>query len=258
LDIVGARYIRDVKPGEMVVADEKGLRSFQIEKGTQRLDVFEFIYFARPDSLIMGKSVDQVRQNLGAQLAKEKKIEADIVIPVPDSAIPAALGYSKESGVPFYMGLIKNRYVHRTFISPEQHVRKQSIQIKLNPMKHILSGKRVVVIDDSIVRGTTSQEIIRMIREAGAKEVHLLISSPPVKYPDFYGINTPFQGELIAAKRKIEDIGAFIGVDSLQYLSYPGMIEAVGLPEKSLCTSCFTGDYPIDIGEKREDIFFTI
>ena len=185
LDIVGAKFLREVKPGEMVIISDKGLKSIQIEKGKPNLDVFEFVYFARPDSMLMGKSVDAVRQNLGKELAKENKIKADIVIPVPDSAIPAAIGYSRQSGIPFEMGLIKNRYIHRTFISPEVHTRHRIVQLKLNPMRHILEGKRVAIIDDSIVRGTTSKQIMKMLRDAGAKQVHLLISSPPVKFPDF-------------------------------------------------------------------------
>lgn len=255
LDIVGAQFLRDVKPGEMVLVNEKGLLGVELEKGSTKLDVFEFVYFARPDSFLLGKSVDEVRQNLGVQLAVEQKIEADLVIPVPDSAIPAALGYARQSGTPFYMGIIKNRYVHRTFIQPEQHSRKQSVQLKLNPMKHIISGKRVVLVDDSIVRGTTTKEIVKMIRNAGAKEVHLVISSPPVKYPDFYGINTPEQKELIGARKTVDEIREELEADSLQYLSFKGLIKAVGVSEELLCTACFTGEYPIDIAERREEIF---
>ncbi len=258
LDIIGASFVREVKPGEMVVIDKNGFTSYQIAQGTQKLDVFEFIYFARPDSVILGKSVDQVRQNLGIELAREYKIKADIVIPVPDSAIPAALGYSNTSGIPFYPGLIKNRYIHRTFIAPEEHTRHKLVQLKLNPMPHILKGKRVIVIDDSIVRGTTSKEIIKMIRKAGAKEVHLMISSPPLKYPDFYGINIPDQKGLIAAGKSVKEIEKEIGADSLSYLSYKGLIKAVGLPEDSLCTSCFTGIYPVDIGDNIKKIDFSV
>ncbi len=258
LDIIGAKFLREVKPGEMVLISEKGVKSIQIEKGNQKLDVFEYVYFARPDSYLLGKSVDQVRQNLGQELAKEYKINADIVIPVPDSAIPAAIGYSRQSGIPFEMGLIKNRYIHRTFISPEEHTRHRIVQLKLNPMKHILKGKKVIVVDDSIVRGTTSKQIIRMIREAGAKEVHLVISSPPVKFPDFYGINTPDQKELIAAVKKIPEIEKELGADSINYLSLPGLIKAIGLSQDLLCTSCFTGNYPVDIGERAKEVNFSI
>ncbi len=258
LDIIGAKFLREVKPGEMVLVSDKGVKSIQIEKGNQKLDVFEYVYFARPDSYLLGKSVDQVRQNLGTELAKEYKIKADIVIPVPDSAIPAAIGYSRQSGIPFEMGLIKNRYIHRTFISPEKHTRHRIVQLKLNPMKHILKGKKVIVVDDSIVRGTTSKQIIRMIREAGAKEVHLVISSPPVKFPDFYGINTPYQKELIAAVKKIPEIEKELGADSINYLSLPGLIKAIDLSPDLLCTSCFTGNYPVDIGERAKEVDFSI
>lgn len=264
LDVIGAKFLREVKPAEMVVVDKKGLKSFQIEKGNQKLDVFEFVYFARPDSILMNQSVDQVRQKLGEELAKEYKQmfpsgrKADVVIPVPDSGIPAAIGYSRQSKIPFNMGLIKNRYIHRTFISPEEHTRHRSIQLKLNPMKHILEGKRVIVIDDSIVRGTTSKQIIKMIRNAGAKEVHLLVSSPPVRFPDFYGINTPTQTELIAATKDTKKIAKELGVDSIYYLSFKGLIRAVGIPEKELCTACFTGEYPIDIGERKKEINYNV
>lgn len=258
LDIIGAKFLREVKPGEMVIISNIGLKSIQIEKGNQKLDTFEYVYFARPDSYLMGKSVDEVRQNLGKELAKENQLKADIVIPVPDSAIPAAIGFSRESRIPFEMGLIKNRYIHRTFISPEEHTRHRIVQLKLNPMKHIIKGKKIIVIDDSIVRGTTSKQIIKMIRNAGAKEVHLLVSSPPVKFPDFYGINTPDQKELIAAMKKIPEIAKELGVDSIHYLSLKGLIKAIGLPEDILCTSCFTGEYPVDIGEKALEVDFSI
>lgn len=256
LDIVGAKFLREVKAGEMIVVDDKTLRSVQVEKGHQRLDVFEFVYFARPDSVILGKSVDRVRQNLGIELAKENKIKADIVIPVPDSAVPAAIGFSKQSKIPFEMGLIKNRYIHRTFISPEKHTRGKTVQLKLNPVREVIKGKRVIVIDDSIVRGTTSEKIITMIRNAGAREVHLLVSSPPIKFPDFYGIDTPDQKELIAAVKNIKQIAKYLGVDSLHYLSYQGLIKAIGLPEDLLCTALFTGNYPVDIGERKKDITY--
>ena len=254
LDVVGAKFLRDVKPGEMIIISDQGLKSIQIEKGQQKLDVFEFVYFARPDSYLLGKSVDEVRQNLGAELAKENELKADVVIPVPDSGVPAAIGFSKQSKIPFDLGLIKNRYIHRTFIMPEQHTRNHLVQLKLNPMKHILKGKRVVVVDDSIVRGTTSKELITMIRKAGAKKVHLMISSPPVKYPDFYGIDTPRQSELVAATKSVKEIEQEIGVDSLHYLSYKGLIKATGFPESKLCTSCFSGIYPVDIGERAKEI----
>lgn len=254
LDIIGAKFIREVKPGEMIVLDEKGLKSIQLQKGKQKLDVFEFVYFARPDSYLMGKSVDEVRQNLGVELAKEFKLKADVVVPIPDSGIPAALGFSRQSGIPFYPGLIKNRYIHRTFIMPEQHTRNQGVRLKLNPLKHILKGKTVVLIDDSIVRGTTAKQIIEMIKSAGAKKVYFLISSPPIKYPDFYGVDTPRQQDLIAARKTVKEIEKEIGVSALYYLSYPGLLRAVGISEDSLCTSCFTGNYPVGIGERAKEI----
>lgn len=258
LDIVGSKLLREVRPGEMIVISNAGLKSIQVEKGNQHLDVFEFVYFARPDSYILGQSVDEVRQNLGKELANEVKINADVVIPVPDSAISAAIGFSKQSGIPFEIGLIKNRYIHRTFISPEKHTRGKIVQLKLNPIKYVLKGKKVIVIDDSIVRGTTSKEIITMIRKAGAQEVHLLVSSPPIKFPDFYGIDTPDQKELIAAVRNIKQIEKELGVDSLHYLSYQGLIKATGLSESLLCTALFNGNYPVDIGERKKEITYEV
>lgn len=258
LDIIGAKFLRDVRPAEMVVISDEGLKSVQLEEGQQKLDIFEFVYFARPDSYLLGKSVDQVRQNLGKELAKEVNIKADVVIPVPDSAIPQALGFSRESKIPFEIGLIKNRYIHRTFISPEEHTRHRIVQLKLNPMPHIIKDKKVIIIDDSIVRGTTSKEIIKMIKNAGAKEVHLLVSSPPYKFPDFYGINTPSQKELIAAIKSLKEIERELAVDSLHYLSYKGLLKAVGLSEDLFCTSCFTGVYPVDIGERRKEITYDV
>jgi amidophosphoribosyltransferase len=253
-DTVGAKFVRDVKPGEMVVIDERGITSHQIKPGTLRLDIFELVYFARPDSVIEGCSVNTVRQNMGKELASEWKIDADIVVPVPDSAIPAALGYSQASGIPFEMALIKNRYIHRTFIRPTEQLREQDLKMKLNPMPQILTGKRVILIDDSIVRGTTTRKIARMIYEAGAAEVHILISSPPVRYPDFYGINLPTQEDLIAYYMTTGQIRDHLGVDSLGYLSYDGMIRATGKPASSFTTHCFDGIYPIGIGKQQEKI----
>lgn len=255
-DTIRASYLRDVRPGEMIVFDKKGMHASQLEEGEQKLDIFEFVYFARPDSMLLGQSVNEVRRNLGRNLAREHQIRADVVIPVPDSAIPAALGYSEVSGIPFDHGLIKNRYIHRTFIRPTQKLREKDVNLKLNPMPQVLAGKRVVIIDDSIVRGTTSKQIVEMVRQAGAKEVHLLISSPPVRFPDFYGINTPNQTELIAAKMSVEEIREFVRADSLHYLSHKGMVKATGLPEFVFSTSCFTGIYPIDIHERAREINF--
>lgn len=254
LSTINAQYIRDVKPAEMVVIDKDGLKSYQLTKGKQKLDIFEFVYFARPDSMLLGKSVNEVRRNLGKRLAKEYPLKADVVIPVPDSAIPAALGYSEASGVPFDTGFIKNRYIHRTFIRPAQKLREADVQLKLNPLPQVLAGKDVIIIDDSIVRGTTSKKIVEMVRKAGAKKVYLLISSPPYTYPDFYGIDTPKQEDLIAARMKLSEIEKFIGADAVKYLSFEGLIEATGLSEDLFSTSCFTGVYPVDIGERMLEI----
>jgi len=258
LDTVNAKFIRDVEPGEMVVASKDGLKTYNLVKGQRKLDIFEFIYFARPDSKLLGKRIYEVRQNFGRTLAKEYPVKADVVIPVPESAIPAAIGYSMESGIQYQQGLIKNRYIGRTFIMPDQRLRDKSVQMKLIPVPEVIAGKRVVVIDDSIVRGTTTGKIIKMLRQAGAKEVHVMISSPPVKYPDFYGINTPLQKDLIAANKSVEEIREFIGADSLNYLSYDGLIRATGLPEVTFNTSMFTGKYPIDIKERAQDINFNL
>lgn len=257
-DTIGAEFIRDVRPGEMVVVDENGLRSIQIEEGREQLDIFEFVYFARPDSLLMGKRVNEVRKEFGRFLAKASPVDADVVIPIPDSSIPAAIGFSGESGIPFDFGLNKNRYIHRTFIRPAQNLRDRDVSLKLIPIPEIIKGKRVVLIDDSIVRGTTTPKIVKLVRDAGATEVHLRISSPPVKYTDFYGIDMPDQKDLIAANKSLEEICVFTGADSLEYLSYEDMISATGLLESSFCTSCFTGKYPIDIDEKKIGINFTV
>lgn len=251
---IGATFLRDVNPGEMVMVDEADLRAEQLAKPNPKLDIFEFVYFARPDSTLLGRSVNEVRKNFGAQLAKEYSVKADIVIPVPETGIPVAVGYAHALGLPFEMGLIKNRYIHRTFITPEQHVREQGVKAKLTPLPEVIRGKRVVVIDDSIVRGTTSRQIVSMIFEAGAKEVHFLVSSPPVRFPDFYGIDTPRQKDLIAATKSVEEIQRYLGATSLRFLSYAGMIKATGIPENQFSTSCFTGVYPIDIRERAKEI----
>jgi len=254
LDTISGTFVRDIDPGEMIVIDKEGLKSFKLAKGETKLDIFEFVYFARPDSILLGKRVNEVRRNLGIHLAKECPIKADVVIPIPDSAIPAALGYAGETGIPFDMGLIKNRYIHRTFIRPAQKLREKDVTVKLNPVPEIIEGKEVVIIDDSIVRGTTSGKIVEMIRRAGAAKVHMLISSPPVKYPDFYGIDTPRQDDLIASQMSVEEMRKVIGADSLYFLSYKGLIESTGLPEKMFCTSCFNGVYPMDIGKRIQEV----
>ncbi|MCR4325462.1 MAG: amidophosphoribosyltransferase [Patescibacteria group bacterium] len=261
---IGAEFEREVRPGEMLVISAKGgpasggdevaVRSEQLAEPDPKLDIFEFVYFARPDSVLLGKSVYEVRRSFGVQLAKEYPLEADVVIPVPETAIASAIGYAQTLKLPFEMGLTKNRYIHRTFITPEQHVREQGVKAKLTPIPHVVRGKRVVVFDDSIVRGTTSQQIVKMLFDAGALEVHFLVASPPVKFPDFYGIDTPKQKELIAATKSVEEIKAYLGATSLRYLSFEGMIKATGISADQFCTSCFTGVYPIDIKEREREV----
>ncbi len=251
---IGAEFTRDVNPGEMIIADERGMRSLELARGTQKLDIFEFVYFARPDSLLLGKSVYAMRRNCGSELAKEFPLEADVVIPVPETAVPVAIGYSKASGIPLETGLIKNRYIHRTFIAPEQHIRDQGVKLKLTPLPEVIRGKRVIIIDDSIVRGTTSKQIVQMVFDAGAKEVNFLVSSPPVLFPDFYGIDTPRQDELLATRMSLEEMRQFLGATRLHFLSYDALIRATELPESVFCTSCFTGEYPLDIHERAKEI----
>jgi len=254
IDTVDGEYIRDVLPGEMIVISNKGMKSCQIATPNQKLDIFEFVYFSRPDSLLLGKRVYSVRRNLGKELAKEYPIKADIVIPVPDSSMPAALGYSSELNLPCEFGLVKNRYIWRTFIMPGKRLRGRSVKMKHNAIPEVIKGKKVVLIDDSIVRGTTAKTLVRTLRDAGAKEVHILSSCPPIRYPDFYGIDTPTQKELIASHKTVLQIEKHIGADSLYFLSYKGLIKAVGLPESIFCTSCFTGNYPISIGKHANKI----
>jgi len=247
LDLIEAEYVREVEPGEVVVIDRNGINSyFPLEKVAPAPCIFEFVYFARPDSHIFGKNVYLVRKEMGRQLAREHKIDADIVIPVPDSGVPAAIGYAEESGIPFELGLIRNHYIGRTFIEPQQSIRHFGVKIKLNPVKEVFAGKRVVVVDDSIVRGTTSRKIVKMVRNAGAKEVHVRISSPPTSFPCYYGIDTPTRKELISSSHTIDEINKYITADSLGYLSEEGLMKAVGGNDKSFCKACFTGGYPID------------
>lgn len=251
---VGAEFVRDVEPGEMIVVDESGMRSEQIVPANPKLDIFEFVYFSRPDSHLLGKSVYEVRKNFGVELAREYPLRADVVIPVPETAIPVAVGYASESGIPMEMGIAKNRYIHRTFIQPEQHIREQGVRAKLTPIEETIKGKRVAVVDDSIVRGTTSQKIVQMLFDAGAKEVHFLVSSPPIIFPDFYGIDTPKQTDLLAAVKSVAEMREYLGATTLQFLSYHGMIKATGISEDRFSTSCFTGEYPIDIKERAKEI----
>ena len=246
LDLIEAEFIREIEPGEMVVIDKKGMKSyFPFKKVAPTPCIFEFIYFARPDSFIFGKNVYQVRKGLGRQLAREHAVDADVVIPVPDSGVPAAMGYAEESEIRFEMGLIRNHYVGRTFIEPQQSIRHFGVKIKLNPVREVLKGKRVVVIDDSIVRGTTSRKIVKMVRNAGASEVHMRISSPPTSYPCYYGIDTPTRKELISSSHTIEEIRRYITADSLGYLSQEGLLSSVGCGNTEYCRACFSGGYPV-------------
>ncbi|OLP15749.1 amidophosphoribosyltransferase [Leptolyngbya sp. 'hensonii'] len=248
LDIIGADYLRDVEPGELVWITEEGLASFHwTHKPQQKLCIFEMIYFARPDSIMHHESLYSYRIRIGQRLAEEAPVTADLVIPVPDSGVPAAIGYSQASGIPYGEGLIKNRYVGRTFIQPTQAMRESGIRMKLNPLRDVLVGKRVIIVDDSIVRGTTSRKIVKALRDAGATEVHMRISSPPVTHPCFYGIDTDSQNQLIAATKSVAEITEQIGVDSLAYLSWEGMLLATREEPGQFCSACFTGDYPIPI-----------
>lgn len=254
ISTVNAEFIREIEPGEMVVISKEGVKNYSLVRGNRKMDIFEFVYFARPDSVLLGKSVYEVRYNFGLTLAKEYPIKADVVIPVPESAIPAAIGYSVKSKIPFHLGLTKNRYIGRTFIMPDQKMRDNGVNIKLNPIPELIKDKRVIVVDDSIVRGTTIKKIVAMLKKAGAKEVHVIVSSPPVKYPDFYGIDTPKQEHLIASQMSLDEIRTYIGANSVNYLSYQGMIRSTNLPESLFCTSCFTGEYPLDIKERSKEI----
>ncbi len=254
LDIVGADFIRDVEPGELVVVDETGqLRSYQLFEPTPRLCVFEFVYFARPDSTLFGRSVYSVRRAMGKQLADEApppaELGADLVIAVPQCATAAAQGYADRAGLPYADGIVVNRYVGRTFIQPTQILREQGVRMKLNPMPEVIEGKRLIVVDDSIFRGTTTREVVDMLRRAGAREVHLRVSSPPVKWPCFYGIDIPSRDELVGAFRDVEQIRELIGADSLGYLSIDGMLTSTGMPTERFCHACFSGGYPIGIPE---------
>jgi len=246
LDLVDARYERDVEPGEIVIVGEKGVESIRPFPPVARHQcVFEYIYFARPDSRVFGRNVYEVRKALGRQLARESGVPADIVIPVPDSGVPAAIGYAEEARLPFEMGLIRNHYVGRTFIEPSSSIRHFGVKVKLNALREVLDGKRVVVVDDSIVRGTTSRKLVHMLRQAGAREVHMRISSPPTTHPCFYGIDTPTRAELIASSHSVTEIRDFLGADSLAYLSEAGMYAFSGNGGAGFCDACFTGRYPI-------------
>ena len=251
LDIIGAEFIREIENGEIVVIDKNGVESIKPFPSTKsRPCVFEYVYFSRPDSIVGGKAVYEYRKKLGEELAKEINIDADIVSAVPDSGIPAAIGYSNKSKIPYDMGIIRNHYVGRTFIEPTQQIRQLGVKLKHNPNKEIIKNKKIILVDDSIVRGTTSKKIVDMLYNSGAKEIHLCISSPPIKYPDYYGIDTPNIKDLIAANHSTEDIRKIIGVDTLQYLTIDGLYRALGFEKRDnsnpqFTDHCFTGDYPV-------------
>ena len=259
LDIIGAEFVRDVEPGEIVVIDDKGLHSLKpFSKTPNRFCIFEYIYFARPDSVMEGRSVYEARKNIGAELARESRVDADLVVPVPDSGVPAAIGYAQQAGQPFELGIVRNHYVGRTFIEPSDQIRHLGVRLKHNANAAGLKGKRVVLVDDSIVRGTTSTKIVEMVRSAGAKEVHMRISSPPNVHSCFYGIDTPEEAELLAANHDVEAIAKLINVDSLAYLSIDGLYRALGeagrkndMPQ--YCDACFSGDYPIPLTDHDKD-----
>ena len=247
-DLIGARYIDDVRPGEMVIVDEEGLHRERFAPELEhRQCVFEHVYFSRPDSIVFGRPVQESREALGRRLAREAPVDADIVVPVPDSGVAAAIGYAAESGIPYSMGLIRNHYVGRTFIEPKQSIRDFGVKLKLNPVRHLIAGQRIVLVDDSIVRGTTSQKIVRIMRQAGAREIHLRISCPPTISPCYYGVDTPEKDELIAATQSIEEIRDHCEADSLVYLSMEGLRQAVNDLQGEYCYACYTGHYPTDL-----------
>ena len=254
LDLVGARYIRDIEPGEILEISGDGDMKSYYPFGMVRESpcIFEYVYFARPDSNVFGRNVYPLRKNMGRELFRESPVQADLVVPVPDSGVPAALGFSQESGVPFEYGLIRNHYVGRTFIEPKQSIRDFGVKIKLNPNADLLQGKSIVVIDDSIVRGTTSRKLVKMLRQAGAREVHMRIAAPPTTDPCFYGVDTPEKEKLIASYKTVPEIAEFLGVDSLAYLSLEGLYRAVNALPGKLCDACFTGRYPVGSGEHSE------
>jgi len=247
-DLINAQYVRDVEPGEMVRISRAGLETIRFSPPKpHQFCIFEHVYFSRPDSLVFGRSVNESREMLGGLLAREHPVEADMVVPIPDSGVPAAIGFALESKIPFRMGLIRNHYIGRTFIEPSQAIRNFGVKLKLNPVRNLIAGKRVVLVDDSIVRGTTSRKLVRMVREAGATEVHMRISCPPTISPCYYGVDTPTREELIASSNSPEEIRKFLGADSLGYISLQGLRQAVNDTEGNFCTSCYTGVYPTDL-----------
>ncbi len=261
LDIIGAQFLRDVEPGELVVIDKQGLHSYRPfdQKPKERFCIFEYVYFSRPDSIVEGKHVYEVRKAIGRELALESAVDADVVIPIPDSGVPAALGYAEQSGLPFELGIIRNHYVGRTFIEPTDKVRHLGVKLKHNPNSHVIKGKEVILVDDSIVRGTTSKKIIQMVRDAGAKKIHMRIASPPTTHPCFYGVDTPDREKLIAAQHNNEEIAKIIGADSLAFVSVDGMYRAAGQAKRDndspqFCDACFTGQYPIEVLDKDSNL----
>jgi amidophosphoribosyltransferase len=247
LDHIGATFVREIEPGEIVAIDKNGIKSYRGSSARKALCIFEYIYFARPDSVINGRLLYSARLAMGEELAKEHPVDADLVMGVPDSATVAGIGYSHQSGIPYGEGLLKNRYVGRTFIEPDQRIRDLGVRVKFNPLPKLLDGKRLVVVDDSIVRGTTTPKVIKMLRRAGVKEVHMRICAPPIRFPCFFGVDMATRWELIAAQKTIPQIRNYIGADSLGYLSIEGLVRAVGLPRDNFCTACFTGEYPIPV-----------
>jgi amidophosphoribosyltransferase len=250
LDIVGAHFVRELEPGEMIIIDATGTRShhpFDTDRLDPRLCIFEYVYFARPDAQLYGRNVHHARVRMGELLAQQAPIEGDLVMGVPESGIPAAEGYARASGIPYGQGLVKNRYIGRTFIAPTQELRSLGVRMKLNALRDSIEGNRLVVVDDSIVRGTTTRAMVKMLREAGAAEVHMRISSPPYKWPCFYGMDTGTRGELLAANLSVQEIQGYLGVDSLSYLTLDRLIEATAAPNAGFCTACLSGEYPIEI-----------
>ena len=257
LDHLGADFVREIEPGEAVVVDRQGLHAVQaVERRRHALCVFEYIYFARPDSVLRDKLIYPLRMAMGRELARQTPTEADLVIGVPDSAIAAAIGYSHESGIPYAEGLVTNRYVGRTFIQPDQRLRDQGVYLKFNPLKEMIDGKRLVVVDDTIVRGTTTSKVVEMLRRAGAREIHMRICAPPIRHPCYFGIDMATQWELIANQKSVDEVRRHIGADSLDYLSIEGLMRAVEQPKDSFCTACFTGEYPMPVQLQMDKLVF--
>lgn len=254
-DLIDAKYVREVEPGEMLIIDETGMQSVSpLETKAAAVCTFEHVYFSRPDSIIFGKSVNESRHKMGKQLALEHPVEADLVVPVPDSGVAAAIGYARQSQINFRQAIIRNHYVGRTFIEPSQSIRSFGVRLKLNPIKDLIDGNRIVLVDDSIVRGTTSKKIVEMVREAGAKEVHMRISCPPTAHSCYYGVDTPHRQDLIASRMSVEEIADHIGVDSLGFLSLEGMLDSIGVSEERACAACWSGKYPIQIAGGEDSI----